>query len=275
MLRFIYLQYMRTDAASRKSAEMARIMRDVPGSDLPPVDTRTALKAAVQLAMHHFAESMAIVDDLKVCIVRNLTDRSFFTSDDPAVLTNRLHIQKGNKFSKKFGVKTAGAIFILPLSPQLCAIAYDPGVYHSSQKNGWINVCRKSDIDCINEHQILKCSANLYYKQWEQSEYIMRHIIDCRSRRLVSRHNILHAVLDCRTEWGSRYIVRDVVDLREEDEVLVHIVENHPEPYAWPSFLRFRPDAKAYSNNTGAGLTRKWCLDKGFVTGSGYRKIRV
>jgi hypothetical protein len=69
--------------------------------------------------------------------------------------------------------------------------------------------------------------------------------------------------------------VKEVEDIREEEEVLVHVKTNHPEPSAWPSFLRFRPDAKAYSNNTGAGLTRRRCLEQGFVTGLNYKKVRV
>jgi hypothetical protein len=233
------------------------------------------MKSAVQMAMLHFGDSMRIVDDLKVCIARNRTDRPFVTSDDPAVLTNRLHIQRRQKVQRSFGVRTAGAIFFLPLSPNLCAIVYDSAVYHTSQAAGWIDVRRESDVDAINEHQILNCVANLYYRNWDLRDDLMQQVVARRHLRPTQRHTVTHAALDGETEWGSRYLVKAISDLREEKEVLVHIKTNHPKPSAWPSFLAFRSDATAYSNRTGAGATRKHCLEQGFVTGRGYEKIRV
>ena len=233
------------------------------------------MKTAVQIAMLNFAGSMSIVDDLKVCIARNRTDRPFVTSDDPAILTNRLHIQRRHNVRGSFGVITAGAMFLLPLSPSLCAIAYDSAVYHTSQSAGWINVIHDTDVDAINEHQILNCMVNLYYRDWGWRDQLVHQVLARRQLRPERRHTVVHAALDYTTEWGSRYAVKKIEDLQEEEEVLVHITANHPEPSAWPSFLRFRPDAKAYFNNTGAGFTRKWCLEQGFVTGQGYQKVRV
>lgn len=275
ILRFVYLQHLRTEAAARKAAEMTKVMHEVPGVDLPISDVRDAMKTAVQIAMRHFADSMAIVDDLKVCIARNRADRPFVTSDNPAILTNRLHIQRRHKMPQSFGVKTAGAVFFLPLTPRLCAVVYDSAVYQTAQRAGWIDVTREADIDAINEHQILNCMANLYYLDWVRRDELAQQVLACRLRRPERSHTVIHAVLDYTTDWGSRYAVKEVTDIREEDEILIHIMTNHPEPSAWPSFLRFRSDAKAYSNNTGAGLTRRWCLEQGFVTGQGYRKVRV
>jgi hypothetical protein len=275
ILRFIYLQHQRTEAASRKAAEMMIAVHDVPGCDIPIPPMREAMKTAVQIAMLNFASSMSIVDDLKVCIARNRTGRPYVTSDDPAILTNRLHIQRRHKMQRSFGVKTAGAIFLLPLSPRLCAIVYDSAVYQTSQCAGWIDVTRESDVDAINEHQILNCMANLYYREWDRRYQLMQQVLARKHLRPEHRHTVVHAALDYTMEWGSRYAVKEIKDLREEEEVLIHITANHPVPSAWPSFLRFRPDAKAYSNNTGAGLTRRWCLEQGFVTGRDYQKIRV
>jgi hypothetical protein len=275
ILRFVYLQHLRTEAASRKAAEMTIAMHDVPGSDIPPPSVREAMKIAVQIAMLNFAKTMSIIDDLKVRIARNRTDRPFVTSDDPAVLTNRLHIQRHHKVLQSFGVSTAGAIFLLPLSPSLCAIVYDSAVYQTSQSAGWIDVIHEADVDAINEHQILNCVANLYYREWDRRDQLTQQVLARRRLRPERRHTVVHAALDYRTQWGRRYVVKEINDLREEEEVLIHIKANHPKPSAWLSLLRFRPDAKAYSNNTGAGLTRRWCLDQGFVTGRGYQQVRV
>ncbi|MDB5710356.1 MAG: hypothetical protein JWL96_2426 [Sphingomonas bacterium] len=273
--RFVYLQHLRTEAASRKAAEMTAAMHDVPGSDIPIPDIRDAMKTAIQIAMLQFADSMGIVDDLKVCIVRNHTDRPFVTSDDPAVLTNRLHIQRRPQALRSFGVKTAGAVFFLPLSPRLHAIAYDSAVYQTGQRAGWIEAKRVADVDAINEHQTLNCMANLYFRDWDRRDELAQQVADHHDLRPEQRHTVVHAALDSTTEWGSRYVVKEVKDIREEEEVLVHISANHPAPSGWPSFLHFRPDAKAYSNNTGAGLTRRRCLEQGYVAGRNYKRVRV
>ena len=273
--RFVYLQHLRTEAASRKAAEMTTAMHNIPGSDIPIPDIRDAMKTAIQIAMLQFADSMGIVDDLKVCIARNFTDRPFVTSDDPAILTNRLHIQRRHRTLRSFGVKTAGAVFFIPLSARLCAIVYDSAVYQTGQRAGWIHLTQAVDVDAINEHQILNCLANLYFRDWDRRDELARQVAALQHLRPEQRHTVVHAVLDYTTEWGSRYAVKDIKDIREEEEVLVHITTNHPEPSAWPSFLRFRPDAKAYSNNTGAGLTRRWCLEQGYVTGPNYKRVHV
>lgn len=273
--RFVYLQHLRTEAASRKAAEMTAAMMAVPGSDFPPQDIKEAMKSAVQIAMLHFTESMGIVDDLRVCIARNMTARPFITSDDPAVLTNRLHIQRRHKGLRSFGVKSAGALFLLPLSPRLCAIVYDSAVYQTPHRAGWIDVTKTADVDALNQHQVLNCMANIYFRDWEERDTFMLQVKESQPLRPERRHKVVHAVLDYTDDWGSRYVVKEITDLRGGDEVLVHIMANYPEPSSWPSFFKFRADAKAYSNKTGAGLTRRWCLEEGYITGSGYRKIRV
>lgn len=109
----------------------------------------------------------------------------------------------------------------------------------------------------------------------EDRATLIAQVEAAKHRRPAQRHHVVNAVLDYTDDWGSRYEVRDVKDLQEGDAVLVHIATNHPQPTAWPSFLGFRSDAKAYSNNTRAGLTRRWCLEEGYVTGTGYRKVKV
>lgn len=273
--RFIYLQYLRTDAASRKASEMFYAMHDVLGSDIPMPTLREAIKEAVQIAMLLFAETMQIVDDLKLCIIRNRTGLPFVTSDDPAMLTNRLHIQRPLRAHRNFSAGTAGAAFILPLTPELCALLYDGAVYTVDHHAYWVDVGRQTDIEAINEHQFLNCTANIYFRSWEGRAAVLAGAQSALTRRAERRHTVVHAILDKTTDWGERYAVRPVSDIRGGEKTLIHVATNHHQPNAWPSFLRFRLDRKAYSNDTGAGLTRRWCLDQGFVQGKGYRQVRV
>ncbi|BBE35642.1 hypothetical protein [Sphingosinicella microcystinivorans] len=83
------------------------------------------------------------------------------------------------------------------------------------------------------------------------------------------------AVLEKTGDCGEYYAVKKPTNIRDGGKMLVHVVTNHPVPEAWPSFLRFRPNGRAYSNDTGAGLTRRWCLEQGFVRGEGDHKVSI
>ena len=273
--RYVYHQYLRTEAAARASATMMLATTDLPGSDFPVPPLGEAVKIATQQAMLYYAEAMGIVDDLKMCIVRNATDVSFVTSDNPAVLTNRLHYQRPTPGKRAFGVTTAGALFVLPLTPDLLALFYDGAVYSVAHKSHFVDVPHFSDVAALNDHQYLNCAGNIYFGGWEGRDQVGVAAADAAPRRPATPHTRTHAVLDRSDEWGERFTVEPVSDIRDGRKRLVHIVTNKPTPSTWPSFLRFRPDASGWSNGTGAALTRRGCLDDGYVMGRGYARVRV
>lgn len=275
--RFIYLQHLRTEATTRNAAMMVRAMMQTPGADMTLPDFKQEMRLAVTAAMFAYARTMHIVDDLKLRLVRNRTGVPFITSDDPAVMTNRLHIQYMHARWRRFGSSTAGTIFILPLSPELCCLLFDGDIYSVSHRQGWVETFKQSDIEALNEHQFLTCNANIYFRDWETRQNIVACVESARARRLESSHTINHAILDGETNWGKKYVVIPNDEIASSSgELLVHAMNDHPIPATWPSFLRYRADRKvAYSNDTGAGYTRRWCLDQGFVTGEGYRRVRL
>ncbi len=88
---FCLLQHCRTDAQARRQVDFMLGMTDAAfAGDTPPA-YRANSKDTVQIAMHTFAESMSLVYDLKVKLLRNRTARDFITSDNPSVHTNRWH----------------------------------------------------------------------------------------------------------------------------------------------------------------------------------------
>lgn len=273
--RFLYLQHLRTEAASQRATERVFAMHDVPGGDaqLPPF--KEAMRGAVISAMQVFADTMRMVDDLKLCLVRNKTALAFVTSDNPAILTNRLYLQSPRTRGRGFGVRHAGAMIAMPLSPQLCCILYDGDVYTIGHSGGWIDADKASDVAALNDHQYLNCAANIYFRDWHDRVEVAAAVDQASRRRPERRHQAIHAVLDRETDWGKRYAVTSRDNIRPGDEVLVHIIANHPAPTGWPSFLRLRADRRSYSNNSGTGYVRRWCLDQGFVQGTGYRKVRL
>mgnify|MGYP000925360733 FL=1 len=65
---FWVLQHLRTEAASRAFAAMSDEVVDTTGA---PEEFRTSLADAVQLVMSAVPEMVSVVEDLKVCLLRN------------------------------------------------------------------------------------------------------------------------------------------------------------------------------------------------------------
>jgi len=108
--RFVLLQHLRTEAASVSASQIAAALAQLPGvlPDGEAFNPKAAMLEAVQAAMLFYARSMKIVDDLQMTLVRNRTATPFVTSDDPAVLTNRWHLQNPRGRGLAFGVRSGG-----------------------------------------------------------------------------------------------------------------------------------------------------------------------
>ena len=253
--RFWLLQHLRTEQASQRSVEMAQATEAVAG--LENSGFRFQIKEAVQMAMRAFAESMDIVDDLKVCLVRNRTSVPFVTSDDPAILANRWHQQRQRCSGLAFGLHSAGALFFLPLSPEVLCLGYDGDVYTVPHNNGWIETRRESDVLAMNEHQFLNCRANIFVRDVSHSEAIHLGFARSESRRPRSRYQIHYAVLDRKEGEYSRYRVVDPKEMQEHQEAIIHSQAVHAIPSSWPCLLSWRPGGFVFTNGTGLGYVRR------------------
>ena len=114
---FWLLQHLRTEAASRRSVEMSEGIKEFMGEEAHKF--RMSIRDAVLQAMHIFVEEMHIVDDLKICLLKNRGSIPFYTSDDPAVLTNWWYLEDRRTVGTSFGLNSAGDILLLPLSPKV------------------------------------------------------------------------------------------------------------------------------------------------------------
>ncbi|WP_312921255.1 DUF4238 domain-containing protein [Stutzerimonas nitrititolerans] len=257
VLRIFWLfQNLRTEAASRRAVEMAGDTAEVMGEE--GNNFRLNIKDAVQLAMSAFADSMNVVMDLKVCLIKNITNVPFVTSDDPAVLTNRWYLDSPKTRGMSFGMRDAGALLLLPLSPKIFCICYDSDVYSIASENGWLSVRNKSDIQALNEFQILYCRANLFLKDERYAGQLHEAVVKVKARRIENRHSVNYAVFDG-VEAGvhRRYKVVDKETFISYPDGLMHFQTVHPRPSTWPSFLRRKSKGVAYYNGTGVGYVRK------------------
>ncbi|MEO8332135.1 MAG: DUF4238 domain-containing protein [Gallionella sp.] len=263
--RFWLLQHMRTEAASRRAIEMTEAMGDVIGGEASSF--RLGIREAVQDAMRAFVERMDMVDDLKICLLRNRTAIPFITSDDPAVLTNRWYLVDRRTRGASFGLQSAGNLLLLPLSPKVLCIGYDGDVYSVPHKGGWADVRHDKDIQALNQHQLLNCRANIFI----HDQVHARGVHDAYSRiaplRPSARHKINYAVLDRHEGDITRYRVVDRTLAGEHQEALIHTQAVHAIPSAWPRQILWRPKGIVFTNGTGIGYMRRALVELGIYEG--------
>jgi hypothetical protein len=263
--RFWLLQHMRTEAASRRAIEMTEAMGDVIGVEASSF--RLGIREAVQDAMRAFVERMVVVDDLKICLLRNRTAIPFITSDDPAVLTNRWYLEDRRTRGASFGLQSAGNLLLLPLSPKVLCIGYDGDVYSIPHKGGWADVRHDADVQALNQHQLLNCRANIFI----HDQVHARGVHDAYSRvaplRPSARHKINYAVLDHHEGGITRYRVVDRTLAGEHQEALIHTQAVHAIPSAWPRQILWRPKGIVFTNGTGMGYVRRALVELGLYEG--------
>ena len=252
---FMLLQHMRTEAASKRSVEMFEGMERVLHAE--GVGLKPSIKQAVQLAMGMFADSMHLVEDLKLCLVRNRTPFPFVTSDDPAVMTNRWHLEDARARYKTPGLMASGLLFYLPLSPQVACVAYDGDMYSIPHNNGWTEAKHESDVLAFNELQSLNAVANLYFRDWTDRDWIARALQPVISRRNFPRHRVTLSVFDKVVGDHERFKVIDPSELKDGDRAMVHSETLLRVPSTWPRQIRWQVKGVVFTNGTRSGFLRE------------------
>lgn len=269
LCRFWLLQNLRTEAASQAAVNMFAQLDDDLGG-LPP-GYKMEIKEAVQAAMHAFFEAPNLVDDLRVRLVRNLSPTKFVTSDNPAVLTNRWHLSWRRPLGVAPGMQSAGAVGLLPLTPEILLLIFDPDVYHLEHQHGWMELKRAQDADAFNQQQVLHCAANLYFRAWEDRTEVNELALRLAERRPDELFHISYAVVD-HVEANGDTIFKTIDKAAAKDQAaFIHMSRRTPVPMAWPSILSWRRGGCAYDSRSGAGIVRKAMR----VSGVDYEKLRL
>lgn len=255
--RFMYLQHLRTEAAAKAGADLTAALFSVEGSDLELPSRGDAIKASAITAMRHFSDTMNVVDDLKLRIVRNFTSSPFITSDDPVIMANRWHQGNAMCRSFSFAMSSAGIIVLMPLTPKILALLFDGDIYSVEHSFGFVDVKLDDDVNACNQLQALSCSANLYFDKPDFEGLLRATVAAVIERRLSSKFQVTHAVAEQTVGTHKRYRVMEAPDVREHGRVLVHAKSIRPEPVVWPSFLKYRRSAIAFTNGTRAGFRRR------------------
>ncbi len=265
--RFICLQSSRTEIAAKRRALATADMRDA-------IFTARGVKEKIDLSEEAIIiESLRtcvaiwhIVDDLKVCLIKNETNRSFVTSDDPAVITNRFYLQKRRQ--SKFGLGSAGALLILPLTPRVCALCYDGDVYSVPNSSGWISLNKLPDVLSINEHQYLKCASNIYFSSWNELPYIEKEFSSAAERRLAQPWELFVADLVSVDEFSETFEVVPRENTTAAKRSILGLSLLYPTPCRWPSVIGYRSTPFGFTNGSAVGLIRKSLAQR--QTGGGF-----
>lgn len=252
---FWLFQYLRTEEASKRSVSMANDLAHKAefANEVPSFE----MADAVQTSMRVFAENLSIVDDLKGCLIRNKSKTPFVTSDDPAILTNRWKFLHPQRAGRAIGLNDSGVIAILPITPDVCFIAFDPDVYSMPNTKGWVTIRKESDADAINQHQYLNCKANIFIQDPSHLPTIQRDFNNIKDSRLPSRHIFNFAVYEKTVGIHKRYVVVDQEEAKKHSEVIIHVETLHPRPTNWITALQWRHKGLVFTNGTGVGYVRR------------------
>lgn len=123
----------------------------------------------------------------RVCLLVNETDEKFITSDNPVIPYNQYC--EGIYDHGVLGWECSGFQAILPISPEISLVAFDPDTYVSSCDISEPVKVTKSDVRKLNELQILNAHSLIYFRS-ENSARTVHHLVDqIRSRRPTFRIN--------------------------------------------------------------------------------------
>lgn len=257
ILAFWLVQHVRTEAEAKADLEISLEVEGIVGA--PEVFTKPTLAETVQLLMSSFQDHTEELFDLSVVLVRNRSDIPFFTSDHPAVMTNRWMQKDARSLGLSHGIQSAGLLCILPITPEVMAIGYDGGVYSIPSKNGWADFRADSDAESFNALQVMVAGKNLYFRDWTQLQRIAEQVNTHTEYRTRPRHRISQYVQEDAPGGETRFVLAKSPEaLSGARRVMMDIHIYRPYPPSWPSILKWRPSGAVYWDGSAMGYVRRY-----------------
>ncbi|MCD2323047.1 DUF4238 domain-containing protein [Sphingomonas sp. IC-56] len=262
---FAYLQVSRTAAAMerRRAAlvDMDRVSHQG-FEDIRKDEADTSHRRVMLSVMKTWAETARHIHDLDVLLVRNETARDFFTSDDPAALTNRVYLQRMKDHS--FGLISVGTQVVMPITPRVAMMSFDPKAYApKGASKGWIVADRMVDIDAINEFQLLNSVANLYFSDPDDADRLRLAFEEAEPRRPADRFRHWVGIQIEDEGIYERYRRATPEELQTRATRITSHSPVYPVPSRWFSKLPFRLPLSGATNGSGVGFVRSAHMKSG------------
>ena len=188
-----------------------------------------------------WADACDDIADLRVLVLRNRSRVDFVTSDDPAVFTNRLFLQRLR--DSNFGVTNVGSMFLMPLGPRHAVACYDHECYTPVDRAGaYLTLTRDQDARAFNELQFLNSLSNIYFAgPAGKGDRVRADFAAVANRRPVERFRMWQGVtegIDGEFEIFRR--IREGEEIAAEETRIQSFSPLYPEPAHWMSNLAMR-----------------------------------
>ncbi len=120
--------------------------------------------------------------DLNVKLLKNTSDISFITSDNPLIKYNQFLETRNWTFGQHNGYGTIGGQLFFPLSDKYMLILFDPNIYKvGNKKEKVVEINDKDSIDQLNLLQYLNSSENLFFTH-KTTKYYIENLISRASK---------------------------------------------------------------------------------------------
>ena len=153
-------------------------------------DTREALRAidegrvtlegseafTVMVSLSAVEESVPLLADLNLLVLRNETDVPFVLGDNPCVFTN--HRFRDVQGYGVLGFASRGLMISMPLTPDVEILMYDSSCY--SLRDAYapvISLQDRQDVQQLNEVQVQSSLSAVYFRDESVTEYVQSLVV--------------------------------------------------------------------------------------------------
>lgn len=117
---------------------------------------------------------------------------------------------------------------------------------------------KSSDVESLNEFQLMNCRANLFVGNEDLANYLHRFVDMFIHRRPAEGHVVNFAIFEGEgDEECKRYRIVSKSEFAKAEDGLMHAKTISNSPSSWPSFLLRGIKSSAYYNGAGLGYIRQ------------------
>lgn len=117
-------------------------------------------------------QSVPLISDLDILLLRNRTDYPFIFGDAPVVFYNTW--AKNVKNRGVIGTQSPGLQIFYPLDPKTCLVLFDSEKYAVAEENYvQYDLHHRSDVSSLNALQLYHSSRSIYFGPKNSSDYVL------------------------------------------------------------------------------------------------------
>jgi hypothetical protein len=257
LTQFMFLQSLRT---SSQLEERLRIIGEWGKLEiasrrvrekLPPPDKAREM----QHQLYIFAKEHGLFADLAPVLLVNRTTVPFITSDNPAMFMNRLYSQRYG--DPTGGIIQSGGIATMPLTSSIALLCYDADVYQPIGKGFVLEVQRETDVDRLNELQVIRAAGALYFESVHDARYVERLFNTFKGGRRAEWSITRVFIRDGENDRFERFRRIRPEDAKSTEARLQTTSPILPAPSTWPTFIKYKMRPRGWSNGTIVGYVRE------------------